>query len=63
MTDTPKLPRRSKACPICGRPALAAERPFCSSRCREEDLRRWLGGEYRIAGEEFVGENDNDPKA
>ncbi|HHH10658.1 MAG TPA: DNA gyrase inhibitor YacG [Sorangium sp.] len=23
--------------------------PFCSERCRREDLRRWLGGAYRLA--------------
>ncbi len=36
------------ACPICGRPVVADYRPFCSKRCADVDLSRWLGGEYRI---------------
>jgi endogenous inhibitor of DNA gyrase (YacG/DUF329 family) len=26
-------------------------RPFCSERCRNEDLARWVDGRYRVAGE------------
>lgn len=26
-------------------------RPFCSERCRNEDLARWADGRYRIAGD------------
>ncbi|WP_026379764.1 DNA gyrase inhibitor YacG [Afifella pfennigii] len=58
-------PRRHGAsgerCPICGKPASAEERPFCSRRCREVDLNRWLGGAYAIPGEkvrEIGGEED-----
>lgn len=41
----------SKAkCPICGKPALHAVRPFCSSRCADIDLGRWVSGAYVIAG-------------
>lgn len=43
--------RRGKRCPVCGRPVAAEHRPFCSTRCAEEDLGRWLGGTYRIPGE------------
>jgi endogenous inhibitor of DNA gyrase (YacG/DUF329 family) len=39
---------RKRKCPVCGRPPLAANDPFCSKRCADEDLRRWLTGEYRI---------------
>ena len=38
------------ACPVCGRPADPAARPFCSPRCRSVDLGRWLGGTYAIPG-------------
>lgn len=38
-----------RRCPICGAAALAAYRPFCSKRCADVDLGRWLGGAYRIA--------------
>jgi uncharacterized protein len=39
---------RAKPCPICGKPAVARFRPFCSARCRTIDLGRWLDGNYRI---------------
>ena len=35
-------------CPICGRPAEAGFRPFCSRRCADVDLQRWLSGRYAI---------------
>jgi len=38
-------PRR---CPICGRPAAPETLPFCSPRCRDVDLNRWLSGSYVI---------------
>jgi endogenous inhibitor of DNA gyrase (YacG/DUF329 family) len=36
------------ACPICERPALAQFKPFCSPRCADVDLGRWLTGAYAI---------------
>ncbi|MBJ7408409.1 MAG: DNA gyrase inhibitor YacG [Bradyrhizobium sp.] len=39
-----------KACPICGKPQSEKTRPFCSSRCRDVDLNRWLKGSYVIPG-------------
>ena len=42
----------AKPCPICGKPADEASRPFCSVRCREVDLNRWLSGSYAIPGKE-----------
>ena len=36
------------ACPVCGKPAEAAHRPFCSDRCRKVDLNRWLSETYRV---------------
>ncbi|HTW73121.1 MAG TPA: DNA gyrase inhibitor YacG [Acetobacteraceae bacterium] len=35
-------------CPVCGRRPDQATRPFCSVRCADVDLGRWLTGEYRI---------------
>ena len=40
--------RAGRACPICGRPASAEVRPFCSRRCADVDLARWLGVAYRV---------------
>jgi hypothetical protein len=39
-----------KPCPICGKPAQEASRPFCSERCRDVDLNRWLSNSYAIPG-------------
>jgi endogenous inhibitor of DNA gyrase (YacG/DUF329 family) len=38
----------AKPCPICGKPANEASRPFCSERCRDVDLNRWLSDSYAI---------------
>ena len=38
----------AKPCPICGKPAVEVSRPFCSERCRDVDLNRWLSGSYVI---------------
>jgi uncharacterized protein len=35
-------------CPICGRPTENHYRPFCSRRCADVDLSRWLRGTYAI---------------
>jgi endogenous inhibitor of DNA gyrase (YacG/DUF329 family) len=40
----------TKSCPICGKPAVEASRPFCSERCRDVDLNRWLSNSYAIPG-------------
>lgn len=39
-------------CPICGKPVVQGYNPFCSKRCADVDLHRWLSGVYRIAGKE-----------
>lgn len=43
-------------CPICGKPAQAEYKPFCSKRCADVDLNRWLSGHYAIP----VVEDDED---
>ncbi|WP_414637143.1 DNA gyrase inhibitor YacG [Azospirillum sp.] len=49
-------------CPICGRPTEPATRPFCSKRCADIDLSRWLGEGYRIPGSESpLPPRDSDP--
>lgn len=37
-------------CPICKGRVEQRYRPFCSNRCAEIDLGRWLKGQYWIAG-------------
>jgi endogenous inhibitor of DNA gyrase (YacG/DUF329 family) len=49
------LPRQDgerRRCPICRAPALHRFRPFCSQRCADVDLGRWVKGNYRIPTEE-----------
>jgi len=40
----------AKPCPICGKPPTEASNPFCSERCRDVDLNRWLSNSYAIPG-------------
>lgn len=39
------------ACSICGKPQEARYRPFCSKRCADIDLHKWLSGGYAIPGD------------
>jgi endogenous inhibitor of DNA gyrase (YacG/DUF329 family) len=45
MSDQTTTTRR---CPICGKPADPKTRPFCSRRCADVDLHRWLSGVYAV---------------
>lgn len=38
-------------CPICQRDAVAEHRPFCSRRCADVDLARWMNGGYAMPSE------------
>jgi len=55
-----KTGRGGGKCPICGRPTEAAFRPFCSKRCADIDLSRWLSGAYAIPSE-ADSEEDGEP--
>jgi endogenous inhibitor of DNA gyrase (YacG/DUF329 family) len=48
MTLMPEQTATSKPCPICGKPADPRARPFCSRRCADVDLHRWLSGAYAV---------------
>ncbi|MEZ5899292.1 MAG: DNA gyrase inhibitor YacG [Hyphomicrobium sp.] len=58
-------------CSVCGEPSVPEYRPFCSKRCADIDLARWLNGAYVIAGgnsdadedgeEPLVPESENTP--
>ena len=47
-------------CPICRRAGEAKYRPFCSKRCSDVDLARWLGGAYVVAGSGADADEDGD---
>ena len=49
--------KKTAACPTCGAPAVHAFRPFCSARCRDVDLHRWLVGKYAIPVTEDTDED------
>jgi endogenous inhibitor of DNA gyrase (YacG/DUF329 family) len=43
MTEAAKIP-----CPICAKPRATQFAPFCSRRCADVDLHRWLAGVYAV---------------
>ena len=51
----PKVP-----CPECGKPSQRRFYPFCSARCKNVDLNRWLTGAYAIPSDEDDEEPDRD---
>lgn len=42
------------ACPECGKPVEKAYRPFCSKRCADLDLGRWLTEQYVLPGDSEI---------
>jgi uncharacterized protein len=56
------MPENAKrTCPICGKPVVEAFRPFCSRRCSNVDLNRWLSGVYTVPGSADAEEQDSPP--
>lgn len=53
----------SGRCPICTAPTDAPYRPFCSKRCADIDLSRWLRGGYVIAGGDSDADEDGEGTA
>ena len=55
---------KAKACPICGKASDARWRPFCSKRCADVDLNRWLSGVYAVpVNEEESDSRPEEPQA
>ena len=50
MAEVIKLaPKGAKrTCPMCNKPENPDFRPFCSKRCADLDLGKWLKEDYRI---------------
>ncbi|NDC55573.1 MAG: DNA gyrase inhibitor YacG [Alphaproteobacteria bacterium] len=36
------------SCPVCGKNQSEKLKPFCSARCAQVDLHRWMGGAYAV---------------
>lgn len=51
---------REAACAICGKSQVAKFKPFCSARCADIDLNRWLKGSYSIPGKSLEEEEDGE---
>jgi endogenous inhibitor of DNA gyrase (YacG/DUF329 family) len=49
-SEEPDLGKSGRTCPICGKPRTDRYDPFCSKRCADVDLHRWLKGSYVIPG-------------
>ena len=45
-------------CPLCRKPAEAPYIPFCSRRCAQLDLGKWLTGDYKIPAYEAIEDTD-----
>jgi endogenous inhibitor of DNA gyrase (YacG/DUF329 family) len=54
----------SATCPICGKGAAPRSKnpsaPFCSARCKQIDLGKWLNEQYRIPSNESSDEPSNE---
>ncbi len=51
----------SDSCAICGKPVQERYKPFCSARCADVDLNRWLSGRYVIPGAETPDDEEERP--
>lgn len=50
-------------CPTCRKPGVAAYRPFCSRRCADIDLGKWLSGAYALPSDEPPDPDETTDKA
>ncbi len=46
------------SCPLCGKPSDPVLKPFCSKRCRDVDLNRWLSGVYAVPVKDEENEDE-----
>jgi uncharacterized protein len=53
---------QARPCVICGKPQVERFSPFCSKRCTDIDLHRWLAGVYAIPAEEDPDDPASDPR-
>ena len=53
--------RKARPCPICSKMSVEKYHPFCSGRCADIDLHRWLGGRYAIPTQESPETLDSMP--
>lgn len=46
----------TRKCPVCGKPRTTEHAPFCSTRCKDRDLVRWLADGYALPGPPAIDE-------
>jgi hypothetical protein len=56
------VPVMSGECPMCGKPVQLQYRPFCSKRCADLDLSRWLNGVYAVPVAAVDDDEDERPE-
>ncbi len=61
MNDIERSATAAPACPICGKPRDEAYKPFCSKRCADIDLNRWLSGVYAVPVKDDEDEDGERP--
>ena len=52
------VPLKRAKCPTCGKPSAPEARPFCSKRCADIDLGRWLNEDYRVPTNEYPDDGE-----
>lgn len=50
---------KGSKCPMCAKPTVVEYKPFCSKRCADLDLGRWLSDGYRVPTDEVAGAGDD----
>ncbi|MEE2692329.1 MAG: DNA gyrase inhibitor YacG [Pseudomonadota bacterium] len=58
MTSSNNSAATGPACPICAKPMVGDYAPFCSKRCADIDLHRWLTGGYAIPAVEAEDDSE-----
>ena len=53
--------RPPRPCPTCGKASTRKSYPFCSARCADVDLNRWLSGVYAVPVKEEEDEDGERP--
>ena len=57
-----KVADKKNKCPNCSKASVKEFRPFCSVRCCEVDLARWLGGKYSVPVDETESADKSNSK-
>jgi endogenous inhibitor of DNA gyrase (YacG/DUF329 family) len=61
MNEINRKAPAAQSCPICGKPVDPECKPFCSKRCADLDLHRWLSGVYAIPTKDDEDEDGERP--